>query len=190
VFVVGGDAPHAVGKFVDAFGLLQALEELGSPFHEVGIAGYPEGHGTIPREAIDMALKQKAPKATRILTQICFEAGTTSRWATGLVASGVNLPIFVGMPGPINRQKLVRISAGIGLGRSARFLRKQQSLLWRFLTPGGYNPTKLATQLAAEAARTVNTIRGLHIFTFNEIRGTERWRRELLASVVENQDRG
>lgn len=183
VFVVGGDAPKPAGGFADAFSLLQAMEEANHPFTEVGIGGYPEGHALIPQEAIDLALKQKAPMATRVLTQICFDATTTSTWAANVAAAGVDLPIYVGMPGPVNRQKLMRISAGIGLGQSARFLQKQQSLLWRFLLPGGYNPAKLVKRLASASARTRNNIRGLHIFTFNELKGTERWRQELLATV-------
>lgn len=127
--------------------------------------------------------------ATRVLTQICFHADTTIRWAAGVAASGIDLPIFVGMPGPVNRQKLMRISAGIGLGQSARFLQKQQSLLWRFLLPGGYNPTKLAKRLCAAVPMTGNNIRGLRIFTFNELRKTEMWRQRLLASVTEQGDR-
>jgi methylenetetrahydrofolate reductase (NADPH) len=181
VFVVGGDAPSPVGRFTDAFGLLQAMEKAGHPFREVGIAGYPEGHGAIPRETIDLALKQKSPMATHIVTQICFDADATSTWAAGL---GVDLPVFVGMPGPVNRQKLIRISAGLGLGQSARFLRKQQSVLWRFLLPGAYRPTKLAKRLVASVPRNV---RGLHIFTFNELRGTEQWRQQLLASIKDDQ---
>jgi methylenetetrahydrofolate reductase (NADPH) len=183
VFVIGGDAPEPAGKFTDACSLLRSMEAVGHPFQEVGIGGYPEGHGSIPREAIDLALAEKAPMATRILTQICFDADTTSRWAAGVAASGIDLPIYVGMPGPVNRQKLMRISAGIGLGQSARFLQKQQSLLWRFLLPGGYNPAKLLTRLGAAASRTEHNIAGLHIFTFNELRGTEQWRRGLLASL-------
>ncbi|WP_431874205.1 methylenetetrahydrofolate reductase [Amycolatopsis sacchari] len=185
VFVVGGDAPKPAGRFTDAYSLLQAMDELGHPFEEVGVGGYPEGHAKIPQEALDLALKQKAPLATRILTQICFDAGTTANWAAGLAKDGIGLPIYVGMPGPVNRQKLVRISAGIGLGQSARFLQKQQSLFWRFLLPGGYNPTKLAKRLAAAAPKVDANIRGLHIFTFNELRGTEQWRQRLLASLPE-----
>ncbi|MCI2419252.1 methylenetetrahydrofolate reductase [Saccharopolyspora sp. K220] len=183
VFVIGGDAPQPAGKFADAFSLLRSMEAAGHPFQDVGIGGYPEGHGSIPREAIDLALKQKASMATRILTQICFDADTTSRWAAGVAASGIDLPIFVGMPGPVNRQKLVRISAGIGLGQSARFLQKQQNLFWRFLLPGGYNPTKLVKRLGTAVPKTLNNIAGLHIFTFNELRGTEQWRQRLLASL-------
>jgi methylenetetrahydrofolate reductase (NADPH) len=187
VFVIGGDAPHPAGAFPDAYSLLQALQAVGHSFEEIGIGGYPEGHATIPQDAIDLALKQKAPLATRILTQICFDAMTTSTWASRIAARGVALPVHVGLPGPVNRQKLIRISAGIGLGQSARFLRKQQSLLWRFLLPGGYDPTRLVRRIAAAAAQTTNNIKGLHIFTFNEIARTEAWRRELLSRATEDQ---
>ncbi|MEU0511054.1 methylenetetrahydrofolate reductase [Amycolatopsis sp. NPDC006125] len=180
VFVVGGDAPAPAGRFPDAYSLLQALERAGHSFRQVGIGGYPEGHGVIPQEAVDLALKQKAPLATRILTQICFTAATTHAWAERIAASGIDLPVHVGIPGPINRQKLIRISAGLGLGQSARFLRKQQNLLWRFLLPGAYQPGKLARRLASRPA---GNIRGLHIFTFNELQGTERWRQGLLAAL-------
>lgn len=181
VFVIGGDARHPAGAFPDAYALLQALQAVGHPFEEVGIGGYPEGHATIPQDAIDLALKQKAPLATRIMTQICFDAATTSSWAAHIAACGVGLPVYVGIPGPVNRQKLIRISAGIGLGQSARFLRAQRGLPWRLLLPGAYDPTRLAKRLATEAARTTNNIRGLHIYTFNEIARTETWRRDLLS---------
>lgn len=188
VFVIGGDAPDPAGKFTDAFSLLEALETAGHSFTQVGIGGYPEGHATIPREAIDLALKQKAPMATRVLTQICFDADTTASWAEGIAAEGVDLPVYVGMPGPVNRQKLMRISAGIGLGQSARFLQKQQSMLWRFLLPGGYNPTRLARRLGTAVPKRRTNVAGLHIFTFNELRGTEQWRQRLLATVSEKDD--
>jgi methylenetetrahydrofolate reductase (NADPH) len=186
VFVIGGDAAEPSGRFPDAYTLLQAI---GPSFHEVGIAGYPEGHWSAPQDATDLALKQKAPMATRIITQICFDATTTSSWAARVAAFGVGLPVHVGLPGPVSRQKLMRISARLGLGPSARFLRKQHSLLWRFLLPGGYHPTRLARRLGTAVTTTNNNIRGLHVFTFNELAGTERWRQELLASVSEAGER-
>lgn len=165
------------------------MEVAGHPFEKVGIGGYPEGHAVISQESIDLALKQKSPMATHIVTQMCFAATTTSTWAARVAASGVDLPVYVGMPGPVSRQKLMRISASIGLGASARFLQKQQSLLWRFLLPGGYNPTKLAKQLDTAVPKVDSNIRGLHIFTFNELAQTESWRRELLNSLAEKDDR-
>jgi methylenetetrahydrofolate reductase (NADPH) len=183
VFVIGGDLPKPAGKLQDAYALLQAMQAAGHPFERVGIAGYPEGHAAIPQDAIDLALKQKAPLATHIITQICFDATTTASWAARVAAAGVELPVHVGMPGPVSRQKLVRIAAGLGLGQSARFLQKQQGALWRFLVPGGYRPTRLAKRLGVAAAQDGTNIRGLHIFTFNELRATEAWRRELLSAV-------
>ncbi len=184
VFVVGGDVARPVGEFPDAYSLLLAMQALDHPFEEVGIGGYPEGHADIPPEAIDLALKRKAPMATRVVTQICFDARTTSAWATRIAGCGIGLPVHVGMPGPVNRQKLIRISAGLGLGQSARYLRKQQSAWWRFLLPRGYHPTRLVSRLGGAGAGVGNNIRGLHIFTFNEVRGTELWRRALLSSVA------
>jgi methylenetetrahydrofolate reductase (NADPH) len=182
VLVIGGDAAEPMGTLPDAYSLLQAI---GPSFEEIAIAGYPEGQRTVPPGATDLALKQKAPMATRIITQICFDAATTSAWAARIATMGVGLPVHVGLPGPVSRQKLARITAGLGLGQSARFLRNQRSLLWRFLLPGAYHPTRLAQRLGTAATRTANNVRGLHIFTFNELARTERWRRELLASASE-----
>jgi methylenetetrahydrofolate reductase (NADPH) len=187
-FVIGGDSPRPTGEFPDAYSLLRAMQEVGHPFEDIGIAGYPEGHAAIPQDVTDLALKQKAEVASHIITQMCFNATTTSTWAARIAAFGVGLPVRVGLPGPVSRQKLVRISAGLGLGQSARFLQKQQSLLWRFLVPGGYHPTRLARQLGTAVTRTSNNVQGLHIFTFNELAKAEIWRRELLSSVSEADD--
>ncbi|MFL6122561.1 methylenetetrahydrofolate reductase [Actinophytocola sp.] len=185
VFVVGGDAPRPVGAFPDAFSLLQALDAVGHPFDRIGIGGYPEGHATIPRDAVDLALKQKAPLATHIITQICLNPRTTASWAAGIASDGVELPVHVGLPGPVNRQKLARISAGLGLGQSARFLRKQGGFLWRLLLPSGYEPTRLVRRTAAAVSEVDSNIRGLHVFTFNELRRTEWWRQRLLGAVTD-----
>jgi methylenetetrahydrofolate reductase (NADPH) len=189
VFVIGGDSSEPIGRFPDAYALLQAMQAVGHSFEEIGIAGYPEGHAAVSPDAIELALKQKAPMATSIITQICFDAAATSAWAARIAALGVGLPVRVGIPGPVNRQKLMRISARLGLGQSARFLQKQRGLLWRFLLPGGYHPTRLAKQVGSAATRTTNNIRGLHLFTFNELAETESWRRELLAAIAETGDR-
>ena len=125
-------------------------------------------------------MRDKAQHATRIITQICFSARTTVGWAQTLAESGIGLPVHVGLPGPVNRQKLIRISASLGLGPSARFLSKQQGL-WRFLLPGGYRPNRLVRDLARAAQPAPRArIAGLHVFTFNEFEATELWRQHLL----------
>ncbi|WP_433556017.1 methylenetetrahydrofolate reductase [Pseudonocardia xinjiangensis] len=182
VFVIGGDAREA-GKYPDALSLLEALEEIGHPFSTVGVGGYPEGHGTISDELIEQALKAKAPHATQVITQLCFDGNTTIRWARKVHSDGVDLPIRVGIPGAVSRQKLIRISAGLGLGQSAKFLKKQQNMFWRFFLPGGYSPDKLVERLVPAFAESDNNLQGFHVFTFNDLESTESWRQRWLAKL-------
>ncbi|WP_224391535.1 methylenetetrahydrofolate reductase [Pseudonocardia sp. ICBG1293] len=182
IFVIGGDAAEA-GEYPDALSLLQALQEIGHPFSTVGVGGYPEGHGKISDELIEAALKAKAPHATQIITQLCFDGDTTVDWARTVAADGVGLPIRVGIPGAISRQKLIRVSAGLGLGQSAKFLSKQQNMLWRFFLPGGYSPNKLIERLTPAFARPDNNLSGFHVFTFNDLDSTEAWRQRWLAKL-------
>lgn len=183
VFVVGGDADRPTSPFPDALALLEALERRGHRFSRVGIGGYPEGHGHIPFDVLDAALAAKAPHAGLLISQLCFSPETTAAWAQSLLARGIDVPIRVGVPGPVSRQKLVRISAGLGLGQSARFLRKQQSMLWRFFLPGGYRPDRLVSGLASAVENSDNAIKGFHFFTFNELAKTEQWRQARLAEL-------
>jgi len=180
IFVIGGDAATPAGSYADAHRLLDELRRIGHHFRDIGIGGYPEGHAIIARSAIDEAVHAKSAHATRIVTQICFDPGATTAWAAGLAAAGTALPVYAGLPGPVNRQKLIRITASIGLGPSARFLHKQRGW-WRFLVPGAYDPTRLLRGLAGAGDSANSPIHGLHIFTFNELEGAEAWRQRLLA---------
>ncbi|MEU0929104.1 methylenetetrahydrofolate reductase [Streptomyces malaysiensis] len=184
LFCIGGDAAEPVGDYTDALSLLQGLRDLDHPFSSIGIGGYPEGHGSISDELIERALESKAPYADLIITQLCFDADTTIRWARKAQDRGITLPIRVGIPGAISRQKLIRVSAGLGLGQSARFLKKQQTMFWRFFLPGGYSPNKLIQKLTSAFAEQDNNLRGFHVFTFNDLDSTEAWRKAWLARLT------
>jgi methylenetetrahydrofolate reductase (NADPH) len=179
-FVVAGDVDEPAGEFDGAAGLLQAMSEIGHDLDEVGITGYPESHPKISDEMTIQAMYEKAPYATYIISQICFDPEVTSEWARRVWLRGVKLPIRVGMPGHVNRQKLVRISAGIGLGESARFLNRQRNWLLKLFLPGGYSPDRLIEGLKPGFTDPESNVQGLHIYTFNEVERTEAWRREML----------
>jgi methylenetetrahydrofolate reductase (NADPH) len=179
-FVVAGDIDEPAGEFEGATGLLEAMSEIGHHLDEVGITGYPESHPKISDEMTIQAMYGKAPYATYIISQICFDPEVTSDWARQVWLRGVKLPIRIGMPGYVNRQKLVRISAGIGLGESARFLHRQRNWLLKLFMPGGYSPDRLIEGLKPGFADPESNIQGLHIYTFNELEQTEAWRREML----------
>lgn len=182
-FVIAGDAEEPAGKFSGAGELLSAMAKLDHGLDEVGITGYPESHPFISDEDTIRAMHEKEPHATYIISQITFDAQTIAGWARRVRGRGVELPIYVGMPGAVSRQKLMRISAGIGLGESARFLRKYGNWFFRFFTPGGYSPGRLVEGLTPSFADPRANIRGFHIYTFNEVGKTEAWRRETLESI-------
>ncbi len=182
-FVIAGDAEEPAGKFEGAARLLEAMAEVGHHFEEVGISGYPESHPIISDEATIQAMYDKAPYATYIVSQICFDANVISSWARWVKRRGVALPIRVGMPGSVSRQKLMRISASIGLGESARFLRKHGSRLLRMFLPGGYTPDRLISALEPSLTDPESNVAGFHIYTFNELQRTEEWRRALLQRI-------
>lgn len=179
VFVVGGD-PEPRGDFHEALGLLEAMAELGHPFTEVGIAGYPEGHPLISEEHLREALLAKVPHATYIVTQMCFNPQATVDWVRAIRSAGVDLPVRIGVPGAVDVSHLVRVARRIGVGDSVRFLTKNRGLL-RILRPGGYRPDRLIRRLA-ELALDVG-VEGLHVFSFNQVASTMAWHRRALAKL-------
>jgi len=61
-----------------------------------------------------------------------------------------------------------------------RDAKRQQSLLWRFLVPGGYNPDKIIKGLAPHFGQPDNRLAGFHVFTFNGLDPTDAWRQQSL----------
>lgn len=181
VFVVAGDASQPAGQFSGAAELLRAMAEHGHDLRDIGITGYPESHPLIDDETTIQAMFEKADFATYIVSQICFDARVTLRWIENVWARGTRLPIYVGMPGAVRTTRLVRASARMGLGDSARFLRKHGSLVGRLLVPGTYSPDDLIRGLEPALVDPTPKIAGFHVYTFNELEATERWRRRRLA---------
>ena len=180
VFVVAGDLPQPLGPFEGAAALLSAMAELGHGLDQVGITGYPESHAFISDETTIQAMFEKVPFATYIVSQIVFDAAVIGEWVRRVRDRGVALPIYIGLPGPIDAIRLLRLSKRVGLGESARFLRRHGTWLGRLTLPRAYRPESLLERLAPDLARTDNGIAGLHIYTFNEIARTEGWRRREL----------
>ena len=179
VFVVGGDATE-FGEFNDAPQLLAAMAELDHGVTRIGITGYPEGHPLISDQALRTALAVKAPHASYIATQMCFDVAAIVAWIKEIRAAGIELPVYIGIPGVVNPVRLASIGARIGVGASIRYVMKNRSFLWKLLRPGPYRPTRLVRGIARACADEDLGIRGFHVFTFNEVERTvEWWRSEL-----------
>jgi methylenetetrahydrofolate reductase (NADPH) len=179
LFVVGGDATTP-GSYPDGFSLLREMDELGHSMDEIGIPGYPEGHAFIPDPILLQALIDKQPFASYVTTQMCFDPKAIIGWIGAMRAAGVTLPVHIGVPGVSDISKLARVAAMVGVGDSMRYLRKNTMLLGRLLRPGAYSADALLQRLVSQPNLEVEA---LHIFTFNQVETTEKWRRQLLSSL-------
>ena len=180
VFVPGGDAPHPAGRFDSALSLLERLAEMGRPFGTIGITGYPESHPKIHDDLVVQAMWDKRRYASYIVSNLCFDAAALGRWIQRIRARGITLPLHVGLAGPAERTRLLRMAAVAGASESARFITRHPGWILRFWVPGGYSPDRLLDRAAAVLAAPDSGVAGLHLFTFNQLQQAERWRRAAL----------
>ena len=180
VFVPGGDAAHPAGPFDGALPLLERLAEMGGPFGRIGITGYPESHPKIHDDVTVQAMWDKRRYATYIVSNVCFDAARLGRWIGRIRARGVTLPLFVGLAGPTERGRLLRMAAVAGASESARFITRHPGWILRFWMPGGYSPDRFLDRAAAAITAPGSAVAGLHLFTFNQLQPAEQWRRAAL----------
>jgi methylenetetrahydrofolate reductase (NADPH) len=179
-FVVGGDAKEP-GEFVDGLSLLRAMHEIGHPLSEIGIPCYPQGHAFIADGPLLEALRAKAEYAAYMTTQLCFDPGAIASWLAARRAEGLTLPVHVGVPGVAEPHKLLAISARIGVADTHRFLTKNIRFVARLMRSGGfYRPDGLLEGLAPHVADPSARIVDIHLYTFNAVDATVKWRQAFL----------
>ena len=179
IFVPGGDA-DTVGTYPDALALLEDLKEIGSPFPHVGITGYPESHPSIHDDLTVQSMWDKRRHATHIVSNLTFDPKTFATWLARMRSRGITLPLLVGLPGPIDRTKLLGMATKIGVGESTRFLAKNKRLFAGLAAPGGFTGEKFLDQVAPAVTPPTALVEGLHVFTFNQIAETEAWRTSMI----------
>jgi methylenetetrahydrofolate reductase (NADPH) len=177
VFLIGGDATPPQGPYPSAVELLPIICEHRHRPAQIGIAAYPEGHPLIASEDLARALEQKAPLATYITTQLCFDPETVLAWVRETRDRGVTLPVLVGLPGVVDRRRLLEISLRIGVGPSLAFLRKQRGLR-RLLRPSRITPDTVYDAVEPYVGDSGLNISGFHYYTFNQLVDTWKWERE------------
>jgi methylenetetrahydrofolate reductase (NADPH) len=182
VFVPAGDADPA-GDYRDAFSLLEDLSALGNPFEHVGITGYPETHPTISDDLTVQSMWDKRRHATHIVSNLTFDPKAIKLWVGRLRGRGVTMPLLLGIPGPVERAKLLNMATKIGVGESTRFLTKHRGTFLRLAAPGGFTGERFLEQCAPALAPEEARVEGLHVFTFNQIAETEAWRNGLVEQL-------
>jgi methylenetetrahydrofolate reductase (NADPH) len=180
VFIPAGDAHPPVGPYDGALPVLALLSDLGRPFARVGITGYPESHPSIEDDVTVQSMWDKRHHATYIVSNLCFDPRVLAAWVARVRRRRVSLPLFLGMAGPVDRARLLAIATKIGVRESARFMTRHGSWFTRLAVPGAYSPDALLRRVVHGLRTPDADIAGLHLFTFNQIAETERWRQQCL----------
>ena len=181
VVLIAGDLAIAKGPYrasldVGASGLIEA-----HGIARVSVAGHPEGH-----PYLETANALKVLEAWRdwgrqtkievdVVTQFCFESAPILGWIGGLEASGIKLPVIVGLAGPATPATLTKFALRCGVGNSMRSLRSQIGRFGRLLTDTGPDDVMRGLQSAPAAATA--SIAGFHLFPFGGLRKAGDWLR-------------
>jgi methylenetetrahydrofolate reductase (NADPH) len=174
LFLIGGDATPPEGPWSSAGELLPLIAEHPQRPSEIGIAGYPEGHPLIDSETLADVLRQKSELAGYVTTQMCFDPEALLGWIRETRRQGVTLPVLVGVPGVVDRRRLLEMSMRIGVGPSLSFLRKQRGLR-NLLGKSSVTPEKVYDAIAPHLDDAELNIAGFHYYTFNQLVNTWRW---------------
>ncbi len=185
VFVIAGDAADP-GDYPDALSVLRDLLDIGSgQIQHVGVGCYPDGHAFISDSDLHTALHDKqalfaeAGVTSHVSTQMCFSPDLIAGWLRRERAAGFDLPVHLGVPGVVDRTKLMTMGMRLGVGASLSYLKKNRMGVIKLLTSSSYNPSRLLDPLADQIEEL--RIEGLHVFTFNQIGATAEWQRSILA---------
>jgi methylenetetrahydrofolate reductase (NADPH) len=114
------------------------------------------------------------------VSNLNFDPDTIRSWLDRMRARGITMPLLLGIPGPVERTKLLSMATRIGVGDSTRFLMKHKGTFARLAAPGGFTGERFLERCAPVVARPESRVTGLHVFTFNQVAETEQWRRSYL----------
>ena len=88
------------------------------------------------------------------------------------------MPVHLGVPGVIDKTKLMTMGVRLGVGTSLRYLSKNRKAIGKMMTQRAYQPDQLLRPLADDLVDL--GIDGIHLYTFNQVAATEAWRQRVL----------
>jgi methylenetetrahydrofolate reductase (NADPH) len=188
LFVIGGDNIQPAGVFTSAAEVLQLIRERPHGVGTLGVAAYPEGHPLIDVQTLADELERKSRLADYMVTQMTFDAEGLLNWLGETRARGVDLPLRVGMPGVVDRRRLLEVSVRIGVGPSLSFIRKQRGLRQLLRRPS-QTVDDLFDAVAPSAAEPALHVEGFHYFTLNQLYDTCSWERDKHLTYKEAENR-
>ena len=155
--VIGGSA-QPIGDFHCS---LQLLETGLFEGWKIGIAGHPDGSPDISDEDLKKAMNDKKPYADYIITQWSLNAKPIAKFI-----SEQNLPVHVGITGPLKISSLLKFANIVGAKNSINFLKSNITQAIDLLKPR--DPNDLIEKLKGSTEN-------FHIYTFGGLKETNKW---------------
>lgn len=183
VLIIGGGLEKHAGEFDSTMAVLETglFDRFG--IKKMGIAGHPEGSpdfsDNVAQEALllKQAYADRTDSELRIVTQFGFNAEHFITWAEGLSASGVNLPVHLGVAGPAKLTTLVKFAAMCGVGNSIQFIKKRASAVTSLL--GGFDPDEIVKPIEQHVLNNPDSaITQVHVFPFGGVKKSAEWLRQ------------
>lgn len=180
VMLIAGDEAQARGPYADALQVLDdgVLGEVG--IREVGLAGYPEGHGRISTTVLEKAFTRKLAVARAqnlgvyVVTQFSFSTTRITAFCADLARRDPEVPVYVGMAGPTDALKLMRYAQICGVSASLRAMRNLGAGMIGLATHTDPHEQLLALAHYSEARSACNVV-GIHLYSFGGAANTARW---------------
>ena len=175
--VISGDRDQPAGSLRSAIEAIDSGVLQRHGIHDIGIAGYPDGHPRLSQQDLDRALTEKIAIAAQIgvsihiVTQFCFDAKPIVAWIERLRDFGVENPVRIGLAGPTNVASLLRYARRCGVAASAQGLARQAGLARHVF--GMSAPDALLRAIAKHNGRLGDVTP--HFFSFGGIPATARW---------------
>ena len=183
VLIIGGDVAKAAGPYADSSALLHddVLAEVG--IHEIGIAGYPEGHPRSPHQVLNADFDEKLELASRlglgieVITQFSFAPARITEYCAALSHRAPDVPVYVGLAGPTQAAMLLRYARYCGVSASLRALTDLGVKAVKLISHT--NPDEQLSALAHYCAmRESCNVIGIHVFSFGGFERSAAWMRE------------
>lgn len=177
VLAIAGDLDRPAGPLTSALDLIESdlLQRHGVV--EVAVAGYPDGHPKIGRDALASALAAKLEAlrarglSARIVSQFCFDAARILGWLRSIRACGIDCPVTIGLAGPTSMRALLRYALRCGVSASLKGMVSGKAL--QLL--GETTPEPLVRALAEAHDWSDLGPLSLHLFSFGGLVHTAQW---------------
>jgi methylenetetrahydrofolate reductase (NADPH) len=179
IFAVAGDPSQPEGPYEDALALIHSGVLQAHGVKKVSISGYPEGHPDIAEATLWDALELKAGSlaqvgmADSIITQFGFDSERALNWIEEVRSRGIELPVRIGVPGPVGVKRLLSYARRFGVATSTGIARKYGLSLTNLMATAG--PERHISALAEGYDPTRHGAVALHFYTFGGLGATADW---------------